>query len=826
MTTRIVFNGALLIRPGAATKIDVSAFNMAAIAGLGTVALVGNADGGAPRVVQSFLTPKGVRDEYRAGDLVDAASILGSPGNDSRVPGGATRILCYKVNNSTRSELTLQCTTTAQVPAQHQIAAETYLVNPGEIFTWSDDLGGPYNHTFAGTPGGHTGSGAPTLPMAGETLLLNVNKGPQFTVTFGVEATLAAVITTLNTALSGAFADDVGGALRLESTQFGTDSEIIIDPASTALTKLALTAGTYGGTGDGANLAALTSLELKAALEGTGSIVVNTPAIPLVPPTPAILESVTQGAAGQLIVSASTPVDLNTRLGATPGTYNGSNSALADSVKISSKDYGVHNNSIGFQLTTPGGSDRQVVIIWDIDGQVTTETSPVIANQAKFSIQYTGTGTACTMSTTSLQLTTSVTAGPGGEDLTLYYTDYDNISDLVAAINSAAGGVYSAIALTSDASFYNPTNLDWITAIDIKSAVYNVFARCYDVVDWVNTNSDICIAERLTTGVSVPDVFSGTKYLSGAIKGLSDNTEWNTNATLALSIYRADQVVPLCDENPSASVGTYTFDSVAASYTTHAQVMSSTAGKNERQTWIGAKLNKAGLVTLARNLNSEHTVLTADRLYLPAGTSGDITELPTWSSAVALAGMRAATGGNGEPLTWKFVKSFGIGREYDPDADGEIEELLLSGVTLVLEDLDTGGYKIEKCITTYTKSENNAYTEESIVQIWKLVSYDLRTNMERQFTGTKANQAKRVTMIGYADGILKRYWPEERGGNGALTYSSEPDGTVLAPHRDLDVRIGSGGDPSDVARMDVTISPVSGINFQLQTIFVVPAQIA
>jgi len=429
------------------------------------------------------------------------------------------------------------------------------------------------------------------------------------------------------------------------------------------------------------------------------------------------------------------------------------------------------------------------------------------------------------MSTLVDRLTTTVGGGPGGEDLALMYADYDNVYDLVAAINAAAGGVYSAVLLISNGLSYDPANLDFVTAVDVKAAAYSAMSRCYDVVEWVNDNSDICTAVRQSTGATVPDVWAGTKYLAGGTKGTSDNTAWNTTATLALSVYRASQIVPLVSEDPAAAVGTYTFTAVAAAYSAHACLMSSTGGRNERQAWIGMKGNKAALIAQSRSLNTEHVIFCADRLFLPAGKSGNITELAEWSAAVALAGMRAGAE-IGEPLTWKYVRTFGIAQDYDPTADGEIEDLLLAGVTLITEDLQTGGYKCEKCITTYTKSENNAYTEESIVQVWKAVSYDLRTSMELQFTGTKGNPAKRSTMIGFADSKLRQYGPSERGGNDALADSVYDDGSTAPAHRDLDVTIGVSPDPSDVARLSVIISPVSGINFQLQTIFVVPAQIA
>ena len=99
MSTSVVFNGATLIRPGAASKLDTSAFNTALVSGLGIVALVGEADGGQGDTLKFFTTPQEVRSFYGSGDLVDAANILGAPGNDPRIPGSASSIYCYNICN-------------------------------------------------------------------------------------------------------------------------------------------------------------------------------------------------------------------------------------------------------------------------------------------------------------------------------------------------------------------------------------------------------------------------------------------------------------------------------------------------------------------------------------------------------------------------------------------------------------------------------------------------------------------------------------------------------------------------------------------------------
>jgi hypothetical protein len=141
--------------------------------------------------------------------------------------------------------------------------------------------------------------------------------------------------------------------------------------------------------------------------------------------------------------------------------------------------------------------------------------------------------------------------------------------------------------------------------------------------------------------------------------------------------------------------------------------------------------------------------------------------------------------------------------------------LILGGVTFAFAPPNQG-YKFDRVITTYTKTDNDAYAEESIVQGWKVVSYELRTQLENIFTGVRGLPATVTSIRDAAARILERYRQE-----GQIVDSILADGTVLKAYRNLDVVL-----DNDIARLNVTISPVSGINFQLNTLILIPAIIA
>ena len=256
----------------------------------------------------------------------------------------------------------------------------------------------------------------------------------------------------------------------------------------------------------------------------------------------------------------------------------------------------------------------------------------------------------------------------------------------------------------------------------------------------------------------------------------------------------------------------------------------------EREAWIGMRgssatpdaQNLADITALANAFNTEHAVMTSSQLYLPRGVNGTLQFYPEWGAAVAMAGMRAGAD-IGEPLTFKNVRTFGVqyswwSSSFTQTLDDNIQTLLLNGVCPIVKDLATNAFKIEKCVTTYISSQNNALSEESIVQGLKAVTANLRRGLDA-FTGTKATLAQIQNIKDIVKVVLTSFGPEATGGNGFLIRSVGDDGSEIPPYRDIVVTIGKFPDPSDVARVSVTVTPVSGINFILNTVFAVPAQL-
>lgn len=489
-------------------------------------------------------------------------------------------------------------------------------------------------------------------------------------------------------------------------------------------------------------------------------------------------------------------------------------------VTFTSKQYGVDMNLITVALADSSGN--RILTVEDIDpltGDVISEVSPVLGAVGKLTINYdpgTGSGSAATATITATALTTTVT-GETTDNLNLLFASYPTLAKLIAAINNkvgaTGGGVYTAAALVTNAGEFDVTNLDTVAAVNIFDAVTGTFySKNYDIVTWINENSSI-ISATLTKGQAGPPAVLAETALAGGTLGSSDNTAW-VNGFNTLGGLRINHVVPLASVD-GVSPDTYTIDSIITAAVAHAKFYSSTAGRSERQIYAGQTATKTNLIAQANAQNSEHLCYCGQTITRLSAVTGNIVVLPAWGAACIAAGMRAGAP-LGEPLTWKLINALGIGSDssWDQSDNDDVEELTLNGV-FVINEVRGVGFRIDKMITTYTKSDNDAFTEETIVQIWKAVAYELRTALENAFVGRPGNLTTVQAVPGVVHGTLQLFADQ-----GALTKNRDADG-VETPAFDNIATTLSG----DTMSVGVSITPTPGINFVLNTLAVLPANI-
>jgi hypothetical protein len=501
---------------------------------------------------------------------------------------------------------------------------------------------------------------------------------------------------------------------------------------------------------------------------------------------------------------------------------NGVQASLSvDTGKVVFKDrnYGLPGNSITVANAVGTGSSRIVTVeTLDAFGVLQTETSPELGATGKFKVQYVGAGSACTLTLvyagSVMTLTTAVTGGPGGEALNLSSVNYPKLSDLIRAIDALAA--YTCSTLIANDMDFDIVDLDIVTAIDIRTSETTLYARVFDVADWANSSSNI-VSATATKGSVGPVAVLAKTALAGGTYGTSDNTAW-ANAFTAMAGLRINQLVPLASEDGATvgTGGTYTISSILAALVTHCRTQSSTGGRNERQGWVSLKKTKANLITDATiNANTEHVCILGQAIKRLKIATQEVEFLPYWSAAVALAGLRAGAP-LGEPLTWKFINCSGVVSDtgWSEGNNTDVQDLTLNGV-IVINEIRGQGYRIDKCITTFTRLDNDAYTEETIVQIWKLVAYEWRTALETRYTGRPGTVKQVSSVTAFSASVF-----EKLRDAGAITDSIEA-GTITKAYRNIAVAL--SGDQLSVG---ATISPTPGINFILSTLVLVPARMS
>lgn len=111
--------------------------------------------------------------------------------------------------------------------------------------------------------------------IGGDSVWITVDQSQPIKVTFAAtDTTQSAVIARINSTLGATVATTSTAEIALTGLQYGTGGKIVLAnvTGSTVLTKLGLTAGTTNGTGNVANLAAVTAAEVAALVTGSSTL--------------------------------------------------------------------------------------------------------------------------------------------------------------------------------------------------------------------------------------------------------------------------------------------------------------------------------------------------------------------------------------------------------------------------------------------------------------------------------------------------------------------------------------------------------------------------
>lgn len=467
---------------------------------------------------------------------------------------------------------------------------------------------------------------------------------------------------------------------------------------------------------------------------------------------------------------------------------------------LTSANYGEDENLINVTIVA-GVVDSDARIITVNKGD-TTEVLSENERDIKINLQYTGGEATATITIQSGVLAVD-TGGPDDISITLAGKTIQQVVDLIDA-----NADYSASSTSPSRSFESATNLDPIsTATDVKTAAVDLYAQQKELLDIINGESTLVTAARVTNVEGTPEALAKT-FLSGAVKGVSTNTNFQSGFD-ALLATRVNTVVPLISQDASdlATLGktdpssTFTIDAVNLQCVTHCLTASNTKNRSERNCYVSKKDTFANSQSAARDLNEARASMLFQDVDI-LGADGNLKTEDPWAAACMVAGIQSGTD-VGTPPTFKQINANGISHS-DYNFKTQVDLAIDAGL-VPLEEVDSGGFRVVVGNTTYGKDANFVFNRVSVLEAADQVAYNLRQQLEAIFIGEKARTGTADAIFNTIVAIMSTFLNDE------IIVGDDTNGGL--GFKDLTVTL-SG----NTAFVDVTITPVQGIDFILPTI--------
>jgi hypothetical protein len=384
----------------------------------------------------------------------------------------------------------------------------------------------------------------------------------------------------------------------------------------------------------------------------------------------------------------------------------------ADVFSVKSFSYGVPMNQVKMKLEagTISGSHKRTT---EYKGSQFIQDN---VERKSFSIQYTGAGSAAVMSISTTALSTTVTGGPGGENLSITLADYPTVSELVQYIEDHSA--YTATVLTND-STESTALFDLVTAQDIDTAAYTVKSDLQAIIEAFESSVLLEDVTLISATRIIPDNDTDWVYLTGATDGAYTTTEWG------------EALDNLLEEDIQLVATPVTTEAIHVLIKNHCDTANGVEGKAERQFYVGGAWGEDVSAVSARAavLNSEYGSLCSPGFY-DYNDAGVKTAYAASYYACKQVGALSALNLN-NPTTWKTISHLGWEKDYKKS---ELNTLIQAGVLCGGKKPD-GSLITVRSITTYQGSllQKN---EASMMRESLYMNRDLRTAVETALTGT------------------------------------------------------------------------------------------
>lgn len=463
-------------------------------------------------------------------------------------------------------------------------------------------------------------------------------------------------------------------------------------------------------------------------------------------------------------------------------------------------------SSAAVPLGLHSGLERKVTINQQRNSDSISEDSIALGGNPVLALGYDGTTATCTINSVNMVLT--VTGGSGSSQ-TIPLSNHATIKALADYIDAQTG--YSAAILNNVFASLPPSKLDRVSAVGIaEENAGSLPGRIKKDSDEIQNFFDSSVLTDLvrTSFVGLPAEMASPVFLSGGAKGGSSAASVSAGMD-AMQKVRINSLVPLFSRDATSDIldeltepsSTYQISAINAAAKSHCILMSNTLSRSERNTYCSIKDSYTNSKTESASLASERVSLALQDIKV-LKTDGTLDWVQPWGMASVAAGMQAGAP-IGEPMTFKFINVSGI-RHSSFDPQTQADDAIDSGL-LFAEQPEQGGFRMVLGNTTYGKDANFVYNRISVLYAADTVAYNLRKQLEAIFVGVGQAVADAQSIKNTCISILSTFLAA-----GLIVGDDTNSGTGF---KNLDVRI-----EGNVAYVDVTITPVQGIDFILPSL--------
>lgn len=408
------------------------------------------------------------------------------------------------------------------------------------------------------------------------------------------------------------------------------------------------------------------------------------------------------------------------------------------------------------------GTDYQVSVSINRSSDNTQESYSTIGGHVSLELGYLGTSCSVVVSSTAL---TTVVAGGSGSNLTLTFSNFPTINDMVTYINQQTG--YSAVAGSSAEGLLNPALVldrgTFTAASSVAATAYpaRIKRDAYDFAQALLGSSTVTLTGVATAGL--PEASAAAALLAGGAKGGTTAAAFAA-AVDALEAIDVNFIIPLFSQDATADIAagltdsssTYTISGVNSYLLQHCNSLSGQVKRKKNRLGVGSfKGTFAQAKSAAASLASARYAL-AFQDVKNVSSQGVVVQYQPWMLATMAASMQSV--GLYRSITRKYVAISGIVNPsgFNPGNYGQLEQALLGGL-LVVEAPNGGGFRFVSDQTTYGKDDNFVYNSLQVMYTGDFMALDLAFSFDNFVVGQAIADVSQAVGLSFLQAKMSQY---------------------------------------------------------------------